>query len=275
MQAERFDGAAAFLDAALGHLTGAEAANNLILGVARRLAGGRRVGQGEPLCAGVRDDAGVIVGAALWTPPWRMLLSLMPAAPAARLAEAVWSWGLRPSGVVGPAESARSFCQRLAGEARVVRSMRVFELRAVTVPRPTAGAMRAAADADRDLATQWFLEFRAEARLDDPGDPREMARAALDEGRVFFWDDEGPASMATVARTLAGGTAIGAVYTPPARRGRGHATALVAALSQKLLDGGASFCCLFTDLANTTSSAIYQKVGYSAVCDFVEMDLTT
>jgi hypothetical protein len=63
---------------------------------------------------------------------------------------------------------------------------------------------------------------------------------------------------------------VGPVYTPPERRGRGYATACVAALSQTILDEGWAFCTLFTDLANPTSNSIYQKIGYHPVCDFAE-----
>jgi predicted GNAT family acetyltransferase len=60
------------------------------------------------------------------------------------------------------------------------------------------------------------------------------------------------------------------VYTPPALRGRGYASALVAAVSQAQLDAGRRFCFLFTDLANPTSNRIYQDIGYEAVCDVDE-----
>ena len=41
-------------------------------------------------------------------------------------------------------------------------------------------------------------------------------------------------------------------------------------LSQAILDGGAQFCTLFTDLANPTSNRIYQRLGYRPLCDFTE-----
>ena len=63
---------------------------------------------------------------------------------------------------------------------------------------------------------------------------------------------------------------VNAVYTPPGLRGRGYASACVAALSQKLLDEGRRYCFLFTDLANPTSNRIYQAVGYEAVVDVDE-----
>jgi len=49
---------------------------------------------------------------------------------------------------------------------------------------------------------------------------------------------------------------------------QGYASALVARLSQHLLDLGYQFINLFTDLQNPTSNAIYQKIGYRPVCDF-------
>ena len=69
------------------------------------------------------------------------------------------------------------------------------------------------------------------------------------------------------------GARVGYVYTPPALRGRGYATSTVAALSGQLLRGGSRFCCLYTDLANPTSNAIYRRIGYEPVCDVVEVRL--
>ena len=66
------------------------------------------------------------------------------------------------------------------------------------------------------------------------------------------------------------GVRIGAVYTPPEYRGRGHATACVAALSQRMLDTGLAFCFLYTDLSNPTSNSIYQRIGYHLVRDVVD-----
>lgn len=42
---------------------------------------------------------------------------------------------------------------------------------------------------------------------------------------------------------------------------------MLAALSQRMLDGGREFCCLYTDLSNPTSNDIYMSLGYEPVCD--------
>jgi predicted GNAT family acetyltransferase len=58
---------------------------------------------------------------------------------------------------------------------------------------------------------------------------------------------------------------ISAVYTPPEQRGRGYASANVAALSQEALGAGAGACMLYTDAANPVSNRIYQRIGYRPV----------
>jgi predicted GNAT family acetyltransferase len=55
-------------------------------------------------------------------------------------------------------------------------------------------------------------------------------------------------------------------------RGHGYASALVAALSQAILDSGLQFCTLNTDIANPTSNKIYQAIGYVPVCDLTMYD---
>jgi len=62
------------------------------------------------------------------------------------------------------------------------------------------------------------------------------------------------------------------VYTPPAYRGRGYATALVAAMSRELLTRGKRKLFLTTDVANPTSNAIYSRIGYRAENDDLHLD---
>ena len=88
---------------------------------------------------------------------------------------------------------------------------------------------------------------------------------------VFLWEDDGaPVSMAGYSGPTPNGIRVVAVYTPPHLRGRGYATTCVAALSQRLLEGGRKLVFLFTDLANPTSNHIYQEIGYEPACDISE-----
>jgi predicted GNAT family acetyltransferase len=75
--------------------------------------------------------------------------------------------------------------------------------------------------------------------------------------------------MASRLDTPPAGCRIGAVFTPPERRRRGYASALVAAVSRRSLEEGRSWCSLYADLANPTSNSIYQAIGYQPLHDVV------
>ena len=90
----------------------------------------------------------------------------------------------------------------------------------------------------------------------------------MDEGEVV--------SICGYGSPTPNGVRIGPVYTPPELRGHGYATALTAELSQRLLDGrlyegGRRFCFLYTDLANPTSNAIYERIGYRRIAEAAEV----
>ena len=94
---------------------------------------------------------------------------------------------------------------------------------------------------------------------------------SIEAGLLGVWDDDGAVSMASSNRPTPNGTSINLVYTPPERRGRGYASACVAALSGRQLDAGKRFCTLFTDRANPTSNAIYRRIGFRPIADFAEV----
>jgi predicted GNAT family acetyltransferase len=102
-------------------------------------------------------------------------------------------------------------------------------------------------------------------------------RLASNVSGIMLWEDEGePVSFAGWGGRTPNGIRVGPVYTPPELRGRGYATALTAELSQRLLDGrlfdgGRQFCFLYTDLANPTSNAIYERIGYRRVAESAEV----
>jgi predicted GNAT family acetyltransferase len=97
-----------------------------------------------------------------------------------------------------------------------------------------------------------------------------MVDDRLSYGGLTLWEMAGePVSMAGLTRPAAGQVRVGPVYTPPSRRGRGDGGAVTAAVSQAARDAGAAEVVLFTDLANPTSNALYQRLGYEAVSDRV------
>jgi predicted GNAT family acetyltransferase len=65
---------------------------------------------------------------------------------------------------------------------------------------------------------------------------------------------------------VAGVARIQAVNTPPEQRGRGYASASVAALSASVLGQGLR-CVLTANVTNTAANSVYQRLGYQAVGD--------
>lgn len=218
-------------------------------------------------------EAGLCVGAALRTPPHNLVLS--------QLDEVRWQTALIDSvlgedlpGALGPTAAVRKLADAWSVRAGKIASRvmqeRIFRLDRVVAPRPCAGAMREADAGDRALLVAWIAAFAAEALTNAQIDPVAMADQMVQRaGRVpYLWEVDGEVvAFAAVTGPTPRGIRVGPVYTPPAKRGHGYASNLVAAVSQRQLDGGRSFCFLFTDLANPTSNRIYQAIGYAPVVD--------
>lgn len=174
-------------------------------------------------------------------------------------------------GLVAPVQTVNrvvsAWCGMSAVRARQVNSLRVFDLSKVAPPKIAPGEMRIGTSVDLDLATRWCDAFFREIDEPEP-DSQRTANRLIGEKRLYFWQDEQARSMTAVAGPTPNGIRINHVYTPPEFRGRGYASNLVAAVSQRMLDSGRRFCFLFTDLANPASNKIYQAIGYHPVGDF-------
>ena len=189
------------------------------------------------------------------------------------LAEALIAGGYPVPECVGPSAAASLFAKIWSdrtGQAAVKKTaQRIYELSRVVLPRNVAGSPRLPRIEDLDLLARWTQEFSLEVgEQSDSEAARKSAEQVIANSQALFWEHQGePVSMAAALRQLPHGVAISRVYTPPEHRGHGFASVCVAELSQRQLNAGRHFCCLYTDLANPTSNSIYQKIGYTAVAD--------
>jgi len=268
----RFEDAATFLEANESLLLTDEAKYNLALGVAQRCRDGEPFGPEPPWFAAL-EEAGRATVAAIHTPPFALNLTDATESAIEAIIEALIAEEHLLPGVVAPADTAQLFGRlwHRATGAHVETAFRqaLYRLDQVEKIAIPSGRMRAAHRTDTERARHWTHRFQIDCRLPEAEAEPPTRVLALEEGRLFFWeDDNGPNAMAAWSRPTPNGVCIGYVYTPDFYRGRGYASALVASLSQKLLDEGKSFCCLFTDLANSVSNRIYQRIGYRRICDF-------
>lgn len=172
---------------------------------------------------------------------------------------------------------AEAMAQHSNQRATVSLAMHLYEANHIVPARPCPGTARLATVDDAPLLVEWTEKFLQE--IFQPLDSRQHLQSIvayeIQCGDISVWGNGGAVSMAVRNRSTRNTASIASVYTPKEYRGKGYAGANVAAFSQHLLDTGYQTCVLFTDAANPTSNAIYQRVGYKHVCDFTQYSLAT
>jgi RimJ/RimL family protein N-acetyltransferase len=130
------------------------------------------------------------------------------------------------------------------------------------------GHARVIRPADGELFADWTIAFLREAVPHDPVPSRERLAQVAAEGRHQLWIVGGePVSIAGIVRRTRYTAAIASVYTPPARRGRGYAGSVTAAVVERIFAEGKDAACLYTDLRNPASNRCYAKIGFKPVCN--------
>lgn len=255
--------------------------NNVFVGVAGRI---RKDLRKDLVRAGVFDGADLVLGA-LRTPPHRLNLAHQGRGVAGidALVRHLVDAEIAVPGVVGEEALAEAFVKRWClatgqvaeSRPRHGRMQNLYEVVRVVPPANVPGAIRLTRAAERDLIVRWEMGFAVDAGL--PAVEREADYIArfVDEGladRSFFvWEVDG-APVATARLRPVGeiGARVSGVYTPDDQRGHGYASALTAALSQRVLASG-RWCCLFADADNPLTNRIYQRIGYAKVATFADI----
>lgn len=221
-----------------------------------------------------RDVSGSVVAAFMHTPPHPLHIALATSGQARDLAALLAEEGDALPGVGGlrsPAEAfADEWVARTGASASVVMEVGRFDLPTrPRVPFPVPGAFRLATEEDAGLVEAWHQQFYEV--IEGHGARAASLDRHIAQRRVGLWEDDGrPVSMAYASPASGGVTRIAGVWTPPALRGHGYASGVVAALSRARQDAGEA-CMLYTDLANPTSNAIYRAMGYRRVGDSISI----
>lgn len=279
MRCDVTDDPAAFWAETQEYLTAEPVLNSVVSTIVVKRATGEVVDPAPGAYVAVRGADGGMVGAAVRTPPFVAVLTPMPAEAVPLVVTAMAEAGHDLPGVNGPADSARAFAELwCAGHDQafeVTMAVRLHVLGELSPPPGVPGRSRPATVADQDLLTSWSWGFRQEA---DPanGADEESVRADVEQriatGCAYVWLDATGAGEEVVSYVghspvVAGVARVGPVYTPAERRGRGYASGLVADVTGRLLDHGATDVCLNTDVANPTSNKIYARLGYRPLTD--------
>lgn len=266
-----------FLEIAGCFLARREAENTVLLGTALRC---RRKPKSDAVMAVVRDGD-VVRLAAIMAPPDAMAVSAGDPEAMPCLVAALRRAAVRPPGVSGLEPMAERFAALWQDDpaAEAALRMTLYRSNRITAPGDVPGELRTADAADLEWLAAWQRRFAEHASLsaaEQATDMRAIVAARLARGEMHFWAVEGaPVSSAAFTPTTPAGDAgrINAVFTPEQERGKGYASACVAALSQRLLDRGWRYCLVFADRANPTTNRIYPRLGFREIAPFATIGL--
>jgi predicted GNAT family acetyltransferase len=252
-------------------LAASPAEHTVSLTVLERVRAGHRF-SGAPMLFGWLEDGEHVRGAVSMTPPFGMLLGVVPADATDALVAALREQGAFVPGINGDLATAeRVAAAWTAGTgivARVALRLALYELGTLSHPEPPPPGRGRAADA-RDIAigVEWLTAFQAEVHTPGRPETEALVRERIDDARLWLWEDAAGAPVALASRTpaTAGVARIAPVYTPPEHRRRGYGAAVTAACTAGALERGADHVVLFADLDNPTSNAIYQRIGFRSI----------
>lgn len=227
----------------------------------------------EPPVFGWYDDDGAPAGAVLMTPPYDLHLAAVPRGTSTSLVSALREQRVAVPSASGDVEVVDDFAAAWSAgtdlRLETVMQLRLYRLIELRPPAgPPLGRARLASIEDRDVLVAWLEDFHTEAELPQVDAVGVVTDRIADE-RLWVWEDATgtPVAFAGRQKTAAGVARLGPVYTPPAHRRRGYGSGVTSACTAHALEQGADAVVLFTDLANPTSNAIYQELGYRPVAD--------
>lgn len=131
-------------------------------------------------------------------------------------------------------------------------------------PPDVGGRLLQAGKEHAELVARYLAGFYEDAlgATVEPSGKLKEAESIIAAGGLYLWvDGSEPVSMANIAHRSPRHARINAVYTPPACRKRGYATALVAGLC-RLLQPERLLPMLYTDAKNPDSNKVYRSIGF-------------
>ena len=269
--------ASSFLQICQKALEENEVNSNLILGISNALSKNTYAyGMVEPFFSIVINNNEIsLIG--LMTPPKNLLLyehKNLDINIIELFANNLFSEHKRIPGITGELTLTKSFLEKWNGISpcsyKTDKNLRIYKLTQVGRYNKPDGIFRCAEMKEIEIIAEFINKFSSE--INEPINiegAKKVSEDGIANKEIFIWENNDIVSMAKKHRPTKHGMAIGYVYTPIEHRSKGYATALVAELSQNILNSGKLFCTLYTDLSNPTSNSIYQKIGYNPVCDNV------
>ncbi|WP_329072790.1 GNAT family N-acetyltransferase [Amycolatopsis sp. NBC_01480] len=265
-----------FFVRAEGFLHSRPALHNTPLTVLEKL---RKLPGGEAIVFGWMERGGEVCATFYLRQSARLSVTPLSAGQAEVLAAYLAGLGRSLAGVTAEHDTAAAFAeawhQRTNAAPTLTQPLHLYRLGTLTPPEPRpAGRGRAVGEPDRAQLIRMCSEFVTAVGEVPAVDADSWASSRFADRHFTFWEapDGTPVSMAARTSMIAGMVRIDPVYTPARLRGHGYAGAVTVEASRAALAAGAKDVVLYTDPANRTSNALYQRIGYVRITDFAVYD---
>ncbi|HSG67046.1 MAG TPA: GNAT family N-acetyltransferase [Gammaproteobacteria bacterium] len=262
-EVHRQSDAVAFLDRAEAWLQEPDPSRNMILAIAYQLEGDSHFE--PPFYLATVESAGEVCGCALRAGPDGMFLTALPVDSIPRIVDQARELYATLPEVIGPEVVASAFAQQWSGQRwRMHLRSRCYRLGSVDAPRRSSpGSLRKGTMQDLSWLRDWAREYARETGT--RVDLERFFDSMLKRGLLDVWEDDGPRCVVTTSKLTPDGAWISSLYTPPAFRRNGYATAAVAAASRRILDSGRQFCFVGADEDAASTRGIYERIGYEPI----------
>ena len=278
MEIHYYEDIKVFKDLVTPFLLQFEVENNLLFGILDRLENNINTYSDteEPIFITISKNNEIKL-VSIRTPPHNQLLSFTKNLDAIKfLVEELAKKKVDLPGVMGFTEGSKNFARLWAKKRKlnfdIEMHERIYLLKQVNKDKIGNNTFCLATSDEKTIILNFLEAFIKEAlpKTSKEEITRSQHRTgqAITNQKVYVLKvNDRITSMVKRAGETPNGQTINMVYTPPAHRGKGYATEVVAKVSQCILNEGKQYCFLFTDLANPTSNKIYQTVGYKPVID--------
>ena len=243
-----------------------EALNNGLIGTIDLLVAKSKVYSPPYWLATIEDD-GDVVAVAVHTKPDGLVVTDLPVEVAHSLVREIDDAIGPPHRIMAPKHLGEILASSWV-KARDVTTDLQMVWNAYVLRGPTArtkkveGSLRLASEKDKDLARTWGKLYGKEKPA--PVDVSEFMLRKLRRQELYVWDNQGVTTLLTLSGFTDTGVRISAVYTPHEHRGKGYASAAVAAAAAMLFENGRSFVTLVA-IEDDPAERIYQKLGFERI----------
>ncbi|MEU0986080.1 GNAT family N-acetyltransferase [Streptomyces sp. NPDC005953] len=269
-----------FLVRAEGFLRPRLALHTTLLTVADKLQtrGADAYGDEAP-AFGRLERAGETIGTFHRLAGGRLFIAALSPEHAESLALRMKGLGHSLPGVTGDHNAVTAFAeawQRLTGATPTLGiRLGLYRLGTLTPVDPfPQGRGRLLGEQDREQLMSWLRGFATDVQEDVTIDADSWASTRFADKRYTFWEtpDGTPVSLAGSTSMVSHMVRVDPVYTPAHLRGRGYGGAVTVEVTRAALAAGATDVVLFTNAANPTSNALYQRLGYEPVTNISVYD---